>query len=103
MQYVVEFKEPDRELRLKLWQVLCPPKLPLAKDVDFKKLAKDYEFTGGEIKKAIIRAATKRAVKLEQERALSMNDFVSACLEVANHKWNKFRKLVFQKMIKKRH
>jgi hypothetical protein len=36
---------------------LTPPEAPLAEDVNFEKLAKHFEMTGGMIKNAIVRAA----------------------------------------------
>ena len=95
MQYIVEFKAPDENLRVKLWNTLCPPKLPISKDVDFGKLAADYQFTGGDIKNAIIRAATKRAVRIEQNRKISMQDLETACREIDQHKRNGSRKIGF--------
>ena len=52
------------EQRARIWRGLCPPELPLSDDVDFARLAKKFELTGGLIKNAFVRAAY-RAAQLE--------------------------------------
>ena len=79
IRYLVEFTEPEEEMRYRLWQTLMPPKLPIAADVDLAKLAGDFKFTGGDIKNAIIKAATKRAISLDKHREVLMADFMTAC------------------------
>ncbi|NOY74854.1 MAG: AAA family ATPase [Kiritimatiellaeota bacterium] len=79
IRYVVEFKIPEKSMREKLWSTLLPPKMPVDKDVDLKKLAEKYDFTGGDIKNAIIRAGIKRAVSIDGTRVVTMKDFIQAC------------------------
>lgn len=88
MQYIIEFTAPDQSLRTQLWQTLLPRKLPLAPDVDIETLAADYAFTGGDIKNAIFRAATKRAIDLEASREVTMYDFRHVCDEIRQKKSN---------------
>ena len=57
VQFRVTFEEPDAVQRQRIWEVLCPPEVPLAPDVDWKALAESYELTGGMIKNALLRAA----------------------------------------------
>ncbi|TNF25048.1 MAG: ATP-binding protein [Deltaproteobacteria bacterium] len=57
IQFRVTFEDPDEESRLRIWETLLPPETPLGADVDFAKLAKHFEMTGGMIKNALIRAA----------------------------------------------
>lgn len=57
IQFRVTFEDPDEESRQRIWETLLPPETPLAADVDFAKLAKHFEMTGGMIKNALIRAA----------------------------------------------
>ena len=52
----VIFKMPNIMEREKIWKLLSND-LPLAKDVDFNKLAKEFEFTGGHIRNAVLNAA----------------------------------------------
>jgi SpoVK/Ycf46/Vps4 family AAA+-type ATPase len=82
MQYIIEFKRPTENLRKQLWEHLVPEKLPIADDVDYEVLARQFEFTGGEIKKAIFRAATKLAVKLDIIGQLDMDTLITACKDV---------------------
>ena len=57
IQFRVTFEEPDEPTRTRIWETLCPVETPLAEDVDFAKLGKHFEMTGGMIKNALIRAA----------------------------------------------
>ncbi|RXJ89486.1 AAA family ATPase [Arcobacter sp. CECT 8983] len=59
--YKIEFKKPNYEQRVELWNKLLPTTLPLDKDFDIKKLA-DYELTGGQIEMVIKNTAFKIAV-----------------------------------------
>jgi AAA+ superfamily predicted ATPase len=59
----IDFPEPDRKARARLWPLLLPPQLPRADDIDFEVLAEDFELTGGLIKNAIVRAAYRCAAR----------------------------------------
>lgn len=52
----LKFDVPRPEERARIWRKLIPEKTPLAPDVDFEKLGRRYELTGGEIKNAILNA-----------------------------------------------
>ncbi len=52
----IMFNIPNVEEREKIWQLLSKT-LPLAKDVDFYEIAKEFEFSGGHIKNSVINAA----------------------------------------------
>jgi hypothetical protein len=52
----VHFRLPDVELRYKMWQALMPGFIKLAPDVDLRKLAERYLFTGGLIKNSLLMA-----------------------------------------------
>lgn len=57
------FDLPDAATRLSIWRTLLVPSLPLAADVDVDQLAADTEeFSGREIKLAILTAAERAAV-----------------------------------------
>ena len=62
--YKIEFKKPNLEQRVHLWQKLLPPNLPLEENFDVKKLAK-HELTGGQIEMVIKNTAFKIAVEDE--------------------------------------
>ncbi len=57
LQFIVNFPFPDQEYRLRIWQVLMPPDLPLADDLDLKTMAKRFKLAGGSIRNIIVSAA----------------------------------------------
>jgi hypothetical protein len=52
----VRFEVPDEAERIKLWRAVLPAAAPIA-GVDFARLAKRYEMSGGYIRNAALRAA----------------------------------------------
>lgn len=92
---LIEFEMPDKELRFRLWEKLLPEKMPLADDVNLNMLAKKFEFSGGDIKNAIIDAASSRAVILDGPRTVSMDDFLEACEKIKSQKSNGQDKIGF--------
>ncbi|HUR79571.1 MAG TPA: ATP-binding protein [Thermoanaerobaculia bacterium] len=60
----VRFVMPGIEERERIWQVqVHPRKTPLGRDVDFKALAQKYEAAGGDIKNAVLKAASSAAAE----------------------------------------
>jgi len=59
VRFHVMFDLPEPPVRQALWRTMIPPELPLADDVDWKRLAERYEMAGGYIKKAVLRAAAR--------------------------------------------
>src|SRR5215468_584313 len=60
----VLFEMPGPEDRARIWQLqLHPYKTPLAPDVDFKQLAERYPVSGGDIKNAVLKAASAAAAE----------------------------------------
>lgn len=58
----VRFEMPGVDEREQIWRVqLHPLKTPLALDVDFRALAERYAVSGGDIKNAVLKAATMAA------------------------------------------
>jgi AAA+ superfamily predicted ATPase len=57
IRFVVEFPFPDADSRARIWRTLFPPQAPLAADVDFAVLARDYAVAGGNIKNIVVNAA----------------------------------------------
>jgi len=57
LRYRVEFPEPDEHERALLWRAMIPADAPLAADVDFEALGRQFELAGGHIKNAVVRAA----------------------------------------------
>ena len=60
----VLFEMPGVEERGRIWQLqIHPEKTPLASDVDFRRLAEQYALSGGDIKNAVIKAASAAAAE----------------------------------------
>ncbi|MBA3343430.1 MAG: ATP-binding protein [Gemmatimonadaceae bacterium] len=60
----VLFEMPGVEEREKIWQVqVHPAKTPLGDDVNFRVLAERYAVSGGDIKNAVLKAATMAAAE----------------------------------------
>lgn len=60
----VRFVMPGAEERERIWQVqIHPRKTPLARDVNFRLLAQKYETSGGDIKNAVLKAASAAAAE----------------------------------------
>jgi hypothetical protein len=75
MHYVVEFPRPDATLREKLWQCVFPSQVPIASDVDFAFLGRQFDLAGGDIKTIALDAAFLAA---SHDRPVAMTDLVGA-------------------------
>jgi hypothetical protein len=61
VHYSIEFPRPDAAARERLWRGMFPASVPLAPDVDFSFLARQFDATGGEIKTMALDAALRAA------------------------------------------
>ena len=61
-------------------QLLIPEETPTEISVDFERLAR-HEMSGGNIKSAIFRAASRAALRQEKDRLLKMQDLEDAAEE----------------------
>ena len=68
---IIDFPLPDAHLRRQMWQSMIPPMLPLADEIDFDFLAKQFEVSGSVIKNALIYAGFLAAEV--KEPLLTMN------------------------------
>src|SRR5207247_3550401 len=75
MHYVVEFPQPDEAQREELWRGMFPPAAPLAPDVDFPFLAKQFPLAGGDIRNVALDAAFLAA---QDGRVVTMRHLVTA-------------------------
>jgi len=75
LSFRITFPFPDVQARTQLWQVLLPPELPVAADLDLAWLAERYEMAGGNIRNAVLRAAFLVA---EERRPVEMEDLARA-------------------------
>jgi SpoVK/Ycf46/Vps4 family AAA+-type ATPase len=85
----VLFEMPGPEDRARIWQLqIHPRKTPLAADVDFKQLAERYAVSGGDIKNAVLKAASAAAAEEGPDAAKSIRQvhFESAMEEVISAK-----------------
>jgi len=85
-RFMVEFPQPDRATRAKLWESSLPKQAPRASDVDFQALASEFEkFAGGDIQNAVIRAASRAALRPDDgKRWICMADLREAARTESN-------------------
>jgi AAA+ superfamily predicted ATPase len=53
----VRFEMPDEDTRAQLWERMLPAKAPRSGTFDFRTLGRNYKFSGGFIRNAVLRAA----------------------------------------------
>jgi SpoVK/Ycf46/Vps4 family AAA+-type ATPase len=75
MHHIVEFPFPDAEYRERIWKSIIPPTAPLAGDVDFGFLARQFELAGGNIRNVAVAAAFLAA---EEDCPMRMEHFIVA-------------------------
>jgi len=81
----VRFLMPGVEERERIWQVqIHPKKTPLAKDVSFGELAEKFVLSGGDIRNAVIKAASAAAAEpgAEVGRKIHQHHFERAAEDV---------------------
>lgn len=61
IRFKIAFPMPDPEARAKLWRGLLPPLAPVEAGIDWLKIAKVAEFSGGHIRNAVLRASIQAA------------------------------------------
>ena len=59
IQFQVAFPEPDAGAREAIWRTLWPSALPMAGEIDLAFLAREFPFTGAEIRKAMLDACLR--------------------------------------------
>lgn len=85
----VRFEMPGVDEREQIWKVqLHPLKTPLAAGVNFRELAERYEVSGGDIKNAVLKAATMAAGQPGDDltKSISQSQFERAMDEVVSGK-----------------
>jgi SpoVK/Ycf46/Vps4 family AAA+-type ATPase len=75
LQHTVEFRMPDAGLREQIWRAMFPDQTPLAGDLDFPFLARQFELSGGNIRNIALGAAFLAA---EAGAPVSMEMIVTA-------------------------
>jgi SpoVK/Ycf46/Vps4 family AAA+-type ATPase len=79
IMYRITFQDPDDEQRANIWRTLLPRNVPLADDVDFPALGREFELSGGRIKNAVLRAAYR--ARQEDKASVAMEHLWSAAVE----------------------
>jgi AAA+ superfamily predicted ATPase len=59
----VLFEMPDVSARERIWRAQLHPRTPVHQEVDFRQLAEQYQVTGGDIRNAVLKAATAAALE----------------------------------------
>ena len=75
LHYVVDFPQPDVADRERLWRGMFPEEAPLAPDIDFAFLARQFELVGGDIRNVVLDAAFLAA---EERGPIGMRQLVRA-------------------------
>ena len=57
MHFVVDFPMPEEAYRLRIWETTMPSEVPLASDVDFRFLARQFRISGGNIRNIVLASA----------------------------------------------
>lgn len=78
----LEFGMPSAAQRKEIWLRMFPKKAPVAKDVDWDRLA-SIEITGGYIKNATLRAARMAAAENVKKKQITMDHLVKALRQEA--------------------
>jgi SpoVK/Ycf46/Vps4 family AAA+-type ATPase len=79
----VLFEVPDARSRERIWRAQMHARTPLHRDVDFTRLGEQFEVTGGDIRNAVLKAATAAALEPGDEpRAIRQRHFEAATQEV---------------------
>jgi len=71
--YKLEIKVPDYESRAALWRLHLPNTIPGAQDIPVESLAKDFTFTGGQIR-LVVQNACHEAFLRGKGTKLTLND-----------------------------
>jgi SpoVK/Ycf46/Vps4 family AAA+-type ATPase len=85
----VRFEMPGLDEHEQIWKVqIHPTKTPLAADVNFRELAERYEVSGGDIKNAVLKAATMAAAEpgLDVGKKINQAQLLRAIEEVTQGK-----------------
>jgi adenylate kinase family enzyme len=75
MQEVLEFPFPDADLRERIWRGHFPKGAPTAADIDFRFLAQNFKWPGGNIKNIVLSAAFLAA---RESKPISMSHLILA-------------------------
>ncbi len=75
----LDFPIPGEMERKALWELHLPKTIPGADEMDFHFLAKQYQFTGGQITIIVKNAATEAASRKGKNKILKLDDLMKYC------------------------
>lgn len=80
----VMFEMPGEVERAQIWRVQLHPSTPLAADVDFQALARQYKVSGGDIRNAVLKAALAAAAEAvpDSKKRIHQHHFDTGIREV---------------------
>jgi len=70
----IRFDLPDKKIRTEIWRSHIPSKVSLGQDVDFTILARQFEFSGGYIRNAVLHAL--RRLAQDKRNTITMDDLL---------------------------
>jgi AAA+ superfamily predicted ATPase len=76
LSFALRFPFPDEQQRAKIWRRMLPAELPVVGEIDFARLAKRFELSGGYIRNIVLRAAYLAAAA--GRAGLAMEDLLAA-------------------------
>ena len=88
IKFHINFPFPEPDDRLHLWRSMFPKEAKVSPDVNWRKLARDFDMSGGHIKNAVLRAAF-----LTAERGRDVIDY-EVLAEAARFEYIEMGKLV---------
>jgi len=80
LRFIVEFPAPDAEARVRLWRMHLPSQLPVTDDISLGRLA-ELRLTGSGIHNAVVKAASRAALRPEPHRRVAQADLLQAAEE----------------------
>jgi len=70
----IKFETPEKQMLAEIWKKHMPNGIEVSGDVDFGRLAKGYDFSGGNVKNAVLNAVRRAGSR--KDTVLTMQDFV---------------------------
>jgi SpoVK/Ycf46/Vps4 family AAA+-type ATPase len=78
----IDFAKPDAEIRERIWRATLPAKAPFAADIDWSRIARAYEFSGGSIKNCVVNSMYLALAA--NAKHITLAHVESACLQEQN-------------------
>jgi SpoVK/Ycf46/Vps4 family AAA+-type ATPase len=70
----IKFESPDKKSQTDIWKMHIPDNISLSSDISFEALAGKYDFSGGNIKNAVLNAI--RRIGRDNRMTMTMSDLV---------------------------